>query len=606
MLVAPLSVQNVFEHNIHHEVPLFQRPYVWKREEQWQPLWDDLRRLAEHIQAGHTPRAHFLGATVQEKRPTAPGHIEARLLVDGQQRLTTLQLLLQAFEDHLTAPEQDLYRQAVRNLTRNNHPLITSVQERFKVWPTNADRAHFRRTMEAGSPEALRKAYQKRADASDMEHPIPNAYLFFHGAIGDWLAEDGADTGARVRALYAAIRDNVRLVVIDLDDHDDAQLIFETLNARGTPLLASDLVKNLLLQEAEAANADAEDLYERYWRPFDEDASYWRTEIGKGHARRPRIEGYLQNLLTLRLREEVQASHLYAAYRDYSHAPVAGLVQDRLAELARYASTYRRLDGTDAPPRVRLFLERLATMDVGTAYPFLLELFQRLDMDSDALAAVLEDVESFLVRRMVCRLSTRGYNVLFIGLLAALQGDAAGIPAAVRGALLSGTAEVNRWPDDREFHTAWAGNPLYDNLTRPRLRLLLEGLERKLRGSKLSETDDVPRYLTVEHILPRSWEMHWPLPPDQPTDIATDARNRAKHTIGNLTLLSERLNPSISNGPWRDTNGHKGKRSALASHSVLHLNHQVCAEEDWNEETIAARVDALFDLTRAIWGRPHG
>src|SRR5690606_9309136 len=198
----------------------------------------------------------------------------------------------------------------------------------------------------------------------------------------------------------------------------------------------------------------------------------------------------------------------------------------------------------------------LGIMDVGTAYPFLLALFAQLGAERAGLEAVANDIESFLVRRMVCRLSTRGYNRLFIDLIGALEGDAASIPDRVRAKLLGGGAEYDRWPDDEEFRQAWLTTPLYEVLTRPRLRLLLEALERRLRG-KLAETEYVPKNLTVEHLMPQSWEAHWPLPHGEHTELAAANRRRLIHTIGNLTLLNNRLNPLVSNGPW---GGEDGKR----------------------------------------------
>ncbi len=243
-------------------------------------------------------RAHFLGATVHEKAAVPPGQIEIRLVIDGQQRLTTLQLLLKAFQDVALAKGLDSFAQALANLTRNNHPLITKVEERFKVWPTNADRQEFRRVMEAGSPAALKEVCGTKQSAARIGRPLPDAYLYFAGVIDIWLGQSEAEP--RVRALYSVLYQELRLVVIDLDDKDDAQLIFETLNARGTPLLAADLVKNALLQEIRAKGGPADDLYQQHWMPFDTDAGYWRKLIGRGHAQRPRIDVFLQHLLTLK------------------------------------------------------------------------------------------------------------------------------------------------------------------------------------------------------------------------------------------------------------------------------------------------------------------
>jgi hypothetical protein len=603
MLVGTLSIQNLFDKNVHHVVPLFQRPYVWEQELQWEPLWDDVRRLAERLVKGEAVRSHFLGATVHDRKAVPPGAIETRLVIDGQQRLTTLQLLLQAFEDVAGSPGMENYQAALHNLTRNNHPLRQRPQEDFKVWPTNADRDDFRRTLESGSPSSLKSAYGVRAGAHRIGRAIPDAYLYFSEVIREWLEHEDGATEHRVRALYSALYEHVRLVVIDLDQQDDAQLIFETLNARGTPLLAADLVKNALLQEVLAAKGHPEDLYNQYWKPFDAEANYWREEIGRGHSRRPRIDAYLQYYLTLKTKDEVPASHLYTAYKDFAQAQPLGDATQRLADLARYGAILRRLDRREAPPRVQLFLERLGIMDVGTAYPFLLGLFAQLGSERSGVEAVSKDVESFLVRRMVCRLSTRGYNRLFIDLIGALEGDPMAIPERVRAKLLAGIAEYDRWPDDEEFRRAWLTMPLYEVLTRPRLRLLLEALERQLR-SKLAETEYVPKNLTVEHVMPQSWEAHWPLPPSESMELAAATRRRLIHTIGNLTLLNNRLNPLISNGPWLDGDGDGGKRRAVAEHSVLHLNHHICQRSEWTDKAITERSEELFALARSIWPRP--
>lgn len=598
MLVGTLSLCNLFDKNVHHIVPLFQRPYVWEREKQWEPLWDDTRRIAERLLTGQPVRSHFLGASVHEKKAVPPGAIETRLVIDGQQRLTTLQILLQAFEDVAATLGLDMYRAALRNLTRNNHPLRQGPPEDFKIWPTNADRSDFRTTMQAGSPQALRSALALGLGMKSAGRQIPDAYLFFADVIGGWVGAN--DAANRVQALYSALYEHIRLVVIDLDQQDDAQLIFETLNARGTPLLAADLVKNALLQEAATAKLDPQDLYEQHWRPFDQDAAYWRKNVGRGPFERPRIDIYLQHYLTMQLRDEVPAAHLYIAFKDYLNRAHRGLSQ-HFASLAKYARIYRRLGEAAGEGRARLFLQRLAAMDVGTAYPFLLAAFDRPQTDPSRLEAILVLVEAYLVRRMVCRLTTKGYHKLFIDLLDTVVGPADDIPARVRRKLASRTAEVDRWPADAEFHQAWVNNPLYENLSRPRLRMLLEAMERGLRGGKLAETEHVPSGLTVEHIMPRSWEEHWPLPADVPAHQASARRQRLLHTIGNLTLLSEQLNTSISNGAWAASNGVKGKREAIAKHTVLHLNKQVCELTVWSEAEIERRSEALFVVAQAIW-----
>jgi hypothetical protein len=599
MQVGTLAVQHIFEKDVLYAVPLYQRPYVWNEKEQWEPLWEDLSRLGETISQGKAARAHFMGASVQDRPAGPPGQIETRVLIDGQQRLTTLQLLLKAFRDVTSARANIPYTLALEKLVRNNHPLSTSAHEKFKVWPTNADRDDFRTVMEVSGKADLLKALGAKSDATRIKRNIPDAYLYFAGVIENWLAEDEARSAARIAGLYSAIRDNIRIVIIDLDDKDDAQVIFETLNARGTPLLSADLVKNSLLNEVQADKGNPEEAYEQYWKKFDTDAGFWRAQVGRGHAQRARIETFLQHTLTLLTKNIVSATHLYAAYRDYSQSGVGGTALDRLRKFRTYGGIYKRLQGEYPEPRINAFFERLRTLDVITAWPFILALFDKLEGHLAPLEEVLVVLESFLVRRMVCRLSTRGYGDVFAALTSLLDGEAAKIPVVVRSALLASTAETDRWPKNDEFKTAWVGNPLYENLTRPRLRMLLEAAEAGLRN-EFAETKAVPKGLTIEHVMPQSWREHWPLP----ASMNAQDRDRIIHTVGNLTLLNNKLNPHQSNKPWIDgETPEDGKREALRAHSTLFLNKQLCDHEDWNEARIAERSANLFDTALKVWPR---
>lgn len=600
MQVGTLAVQHLFEKDVHYSVPLYQRPYVWNEDDQWRPLWEDLQALAETIAAGKPARAHFMGATVQDQPAVPPGQIETRVLIDGQQRLTTLQLLLKAFRDIVHARGNTPYALALEKLVANNHPLSTEPHQKFKIWPTNADRDDFRAVMKAADRSALLKDLGA-AGKTRLKRSIPDAYLYFTEEIGTWFASDEPSADKLIAGLYSAIRDNVRLVVIDLDEKDDAQMIFETLNARGTPLLSADLVKNSLLNEVQAAKGNAGEAYETYWRKFDTEAAFWRALEGRGHAQRARIETFLQHTLTLLTGSIVSAGHLYNAYRDYAKSPSAGTALERLEKLRVYGAIFRKLQDEYPDPRINAFFYRLRILDVVTAWPFILALFEQLEGKTEVVKAVLSALESFLVRRMVCRLSSRGYGPVFAGLTSSLLSQPASAAEAVKAFLLSGTAETDRWPGDEEFRTAWLSNPLYENLTRPRLRMLLEAMEEALR-SKFAETHSVPKNLTVEHVLPQGWREHWK-PPDGMTPAE---RDRVVHTIGNLTLLNDKLNPHQSNRPWIDGAApESGKRHELEGHSVLFLNKALCQFEDWSEACIATRSSDLFGLAMKIWLRPE-
>jgi len=465
----------------------------------------------------------------------------------------------------------------------------------FKVWPTNVDRDHFRKVMEAASPGELLHSYGKKVTSTEVGQHIADAYLFFARAMEEWLGTT-KESAKRIGALYQAIREHLQMVVIDLGRDDDAQMIFETLNARGTPLLPSDLVKNFLLHEIQKEGHDLEAVYQKYWRKFDEDDEYWRAEIGRGHARRARIDVFLQHYLTLRRGDEVEVGHLYSAFRDSVRNGATGAKQ-QLEDLQAYAGVYRTFSTFKADSRRGRFFTRLDLMDVGTAYPFLLELFKRFGDETETVDEALLWLESWLVRRMVCQLNTRGYNQLFIGLLKTLKGPAPALPRRVQDFLSSSDAESSRWPPDKEFKRAWCDTPVYYDLVRQRVRMLLEALELHLRSAK-TEKVSLEETLTIEHIMPQQWAKHWPFSEGGNSAKAEEERQRLVHTMGNLTLLNKKLNPAISNGPWR------AKRPELRKHSVLKLNVEVVDHDEWDEDTIGERSATLFEMAKRIWPFP--
>jgi hypothetical protein len=443
--------------------------------------------------------------------------------------------------------------------------------------------------MEAQSPEALRK----QTDTKTASSPIAQGYLFFCASILAWLGES-KETTERIGHLHTALREWIRMVVVDLAADDDPQLIFETLNARGTPLLPADLVKNHLFHMAQKRKLSVEKLFDLHWRHFDDEAGYWRAEVVAGRVKRSRIDLFLQHYLSLRTGEEVQVAHLYAACRSYlarSDEPP----EQHLESLSRYSRVFRSLDQFPSGSRLSTFFSRLEELETTTAHPLLLHLFS-IGLSPDALERVAADLESFLMRRLVCRLTTKNYNRLFLDILKAARSEP-DVASAVQRLLLEGTGDSVRWPGDKEFRDAWLEMPVYRTLARRRVRMILEALEVASRGPK-TEALGVPKKLTIEHLLPQSWQDHWPLPATNDVAAARLERERLVHTMGNLTLLTQSLNPATSNAPW------KTKKAEIQKHSVLLLNHQITAVESWDETAIRERGAALLDRAYALWPRP--
>ena len=221
-------------------VPLFQRPYVWNQETQWEPLWDDVSRVAERVfinpKGKHYP--HFLGAVVLQQMPNQAGLMQQRTIIDGQQRLTTLQLLLDALAAELTAVQALHSAARIEPLVSNAEPFCSMPEDRFKVWPTNRDRPAFNEVMGA-TPPVNHASLVFRAER------IVEAHKFFSEQAREWINKRGPESvQGRATAIERVARELLQIVVIDLAVDENAQEIFETLNARGAQLTAADLIKN--------------------------------------------------------------------------------------------------------------------------------------------------------------------------------------------------------------------------------------------------------------------------------------------------------------------------------------------------------------------------
>lgn len=609
-----ISVMNVFTQQTRYTVPLFQRPYVWKKEDQWQPLWDDIRAAADRVlgSEGKPVSSHFLGTVVLSQEPNSVYSLPRREVIDGQQRLTTLQLVLKAAEHALDALKSivtedieasksvDIASRQIAPLTSN--PAYADEDERYKVWPTNEDRAPFRDVMDSAAAEGPKQTETRMAQA----------YQFFRSEFKSWLSL--GNPGDRAKALASALKDHLRLIVLDLDASDEPQAIFETLNAHGTPLLPADLIKNWLLWEGTRQSLKTDELYLQYWRPFDREINHWREITGVGHAARARVDTFLANWLTRQVQELIPAKHLYDRF--LRHVAADGPRNDDgkldvmalMVNIAQDAARFRDIEAPVGKTRFHAFLRRLNVIDIVVFHPLLLELMGRQgsdDADRDLAATALE---SFLVRRIVCGGQTRGYSALALTLLenvAKLPDTEAAAPTIVT-VLASASDKTIEWPDDVALQTDWNRKKFYGNLRRNRVLLILRAIEEQYQHDASDKSDPILTFnfdkLEIEHILPQTWEPHWKLP----DGVSRDDRNWALHGIGNLTLISGPLNKELSHAPWTAPDDAPSKRKGLGKHAKLDLNLRLLSEHpvEWHEDSMKARAGSLLTVARRIWPSP--
>ena len=590
MKPATNTLTDIFNADVRYVVPLYQRPYVWDEEKHWEPLWQDVLVVLDHASAGEEDFAkHFLGAIVLDQEDTTPGQAMRRLVIDGQQRLTTLQLLLAAAA---RCAEDDGADRQARLLTKliHNDPDLASGDERFKVWPTNANQAAFRDVMGPEAPPADL--------VDDPTNTVHEAYSFFRTAIKEWLSLDSEEVGdlsSRHEALRVALSAQLQIVTINLEPGDNAQVIFETLNARGTPLLALDLVKNAVFYRAFKQGAAVDDLNVRVWEPVLGD-DHWREEIRQGRLTRPRAELFLMHWLAMRLARIIPAHELFNQFRAHVlDTPDKPRAETLLIELCRDAETFREFERQPPGSVEEAFFRRLEVLDTTTVLPIALLLYTTESVTIEQRRRGLVALESWLVRRMLCGYTTRGYNRLTADLLKLLKANANRADEVIVTFLRSSDANSAIWPSDDTIRTVLTDRFLYGYINQRRIVMLMSAIELDLRQSnKVEDIYTLPTNLTVEHVMPRKWEANWPL-----TDgYEAEARIARIDRLGNLTLTSGPLNSALSNSHWDI------KRPELVKHSLLLLNQQVTQHDHWDETNIDRRGAELASAICRLWPGP--
>lgn len=584
MEAHPRKLKYVFRQDVRLEVPLFQRRYVWTEVEQWEPLWEDV--LATwHEMRGEDWVPHFMGAIVLEHVPRPLGAIEVRQVIDGQQRLTTMQLLTAAVREaakEVGASTRTLKR--LGTLLRNDDDLVEGDDDAYKLWPTNSDRGGYRGVLDGD--------FCGTRIAPPNSGRIVEAYLWFRTALAQWLESTiPPDRAERIDELAEVLLDGLEVVVIDLGPDDNAQVIFETLNARGTPLLASDLIKNLIFRTLQDFKRPSERLYEQHWKPLEEDA--WQTKVRQGRLVRPRLDAFVGYFLVVLMQRQVQSHQLFTTFREH-----IGRDPDRaeqvLKELSRYAQVYDRLERReDVTPGEAAALQRMQIADTQTVQPLLLWLWaNHRGPDRERAVQVLE---SYLVRRTICRLTSKNYNLLFLELLRRLTNGEGQPGQFISDFLAAQGSDSGVWPGDGDLQRAIVTFPVYKSLKKVRVNRILLALEEQARGPR-TEPLQLTKALSVEHLMPQHWQEHWPLPPGTASSDAAAERESLIHTLGNLTLVTQPLNSALSNGTWAH------KREEILRSSALTLNRSLPFEFD--DAAVQRRGHALAELAQAAWPRP--
>jgi len=625
MKTEKIVVSDLFEKPRRYLVPIFQRGYVWTENEQWSPLWEDITNLVEAIRIqreGNVKhlRKHFLGALVLQQQSMGVRHTPVSDVIDGQQRLITLQIILIALRDTVANLNNDFLNATLARLTKNPAPYLDE-NECYKVWPTSVYREDFAKLASATTSDVVEKCFpRKKEKRKYLPRPqLVEAYLFYCNKIKEYLSTetDQEKIICLAENLLEAITRNMQLVEINLDIEDDPQIIFETLNARGAPLTASDLIRNYVFLYASRKQDDVVHLYENYWKSFDETPDinprsktrrFWKEEERQGRFKTNRLDLFFYHYLTCNTHSDSKIGHIFQEFKDWwDNGAEQRDTKTELFHISTASETYKKLLTLNNGSSFGRFSRILRTLDTSTIYPLILYLeSKRADSNGDVIDGIYSDIESYLLRRIICFLTPKNYNNVFLSMLQRLKAEPDLTREAAQNYLLALDGDTVLWPDDEMFKINFIKNPLYSKLRSQRVQLILESIEKGL-SAHFQESIRLDSTLSIEHIWPQSPSQdEWPPFVEKKEDGSIDWVKYYKlhetiNSIGNLTLVTQSFNSSLSNRSFAI------KQPAIIRESRLRLNayFQDVDGESWTESEIFKRGETLFEVAVKVWPRPR-
>lgn len=602
-------------------IPVYQRTYAWdtRPDKQLPKLWEDLRDRALERLDGKPPKPHFVGAIIYSQPTDQPfGTVNRRFLVDGQQRITTFSLVLCALRE--VARDEGVNRlvNTVNDYVFNakSDSMADPEREQFKLWSSSYDRSAYLAIAQKPAAEIVAEFpefFYKNGNIVWGSAPkILAAYWYARQEMKKFVEEmvdEGFPIEAVLDAILSGFLSGFQIVVVQLGQEDDAQAIFASLNGNAEPLTSFDLIRNDIFHRARKAREDDDALYDKHWRELE--TAFWKEEIKQGRLKRPRTDHLITHTMVAETAQDIVVGQVANEYRSFAKSRAFATVADEVQALLKYARAYEEMERRADDGGLARLARFLEVWDTSALHPVLLWTAVQ-PLPQEQKDEIYAHLESYVVRRDVCDLGNKNYNRVVAHLLGEMHRAPNPYKAFVD--YLPGlTGEASRLPSDADVIAAVARKPLYKSLGSKKLRYILARLELGLRDKFDENVSIATKNLTVEHIMPDRWARAWPLPSgeivakesyydlvasgfsvDEAARREMETREAAKHTLGNLTLLTDTLNPSLGNESW------EAKRTKISG-SLLALNRRIADHQKWDESTIETRGNKLAGVINLAW-----
>lgn len=602
------NVVQAFPNAKQYAIPSYQRSYVWTKEGQWEPLWEDVVALANRsVNGDQEVKPHFLG-TIITKQIGTRHFINRWWVVDGQQRLTTLQILLKAASAAFRERGLNRFAELLEDCLLNSKALVTKPEDRYKIAPKSGDYRTFASIIDPDGP-----AQEESVVRSGLE----TCHAYFLGTVCEWLETAPESRIERFsEALALAIRENLQVVDIRLGADDNPHTIFEALNARGEPLTEWEKTKNYILSIASGpADPDGGGAYQDHLEQYDSDP-YWSQVVNLQRFTGKRIDLFLFYFAQIELpgrrrtisgdsrlqplsRDRLYREFRYVGEHHYRHDRKS--LQGMLARLNRYADIYRKIDSQEGfSPYALEVMWRRHVLNLNSLVPVFMELVLRLGTGRD-LDHVLRIVDSYLMRRVALKAQYSGFDRIAFGYVQAVREAPDGEIGAVLLRRFLDSPGRDRWPRDDEIVQHLVNGDSYQRVSSERLKLLLGGIAQRMHAEKVPPPTapfGLESSVTVEHVAPQSWQQHW----QDDLGVGSSDEDRWRmaqivHRIGNLTLVTQPTNSSLGANPW-------SFKANLLQKDNLEMNRRLlCDMEDrvWTVSEIDRRSRRIAEYVIKIW-----
>jgi len=561
------NVANIFNRTSVLKLPHFQRSYVWK-EEQWNRFLEDMEYVSR------TNRPYFMGSIIIKQQQTASDYTtrDVRTVVDGQQRLTTILLFFKALTEKIDSAS-------------TLKTLFKTFNDEIILEHNYLDKPIFDKIM-----------LDHEITEEEKEKAVYKCYEYFLNSIND---RDMKPINLLTHLLF---------VGIDLQSTDDEQQIFDTINSLGVSLTTAELLKNHLFKDdLKSYNDNWRDVFEK----DDETRDYWVQEVTSGRQKRANIDMFLQSYLFIKIQEknlEVKAEHkerfsridsIFRSYKEFIKDYLLDNKEVIIKELKEYAAVYREIidpkisekdfDKNNSIKRLNLLMFAL---DTTTIIPYVLYIAKKVGDEAEK-SKIFRYLESYLIRRIICRETTKNYNRLFGTSL--INNEVSSL-VKLKEIIELKSEKINFMPTDEDVKNGFNESILQNPQTLTILYLMEKTVRSDLNSTALKPFDEY----SLEHILPRKWRNNW----DKLDEDKAEEIDRILGTLGNLTIITGKLNSSIRDSDWPNKKAGSGKNKGLTEYAQgIEIFTKYLQRDVWNEDTIKERTKELSDHALKVWNQ---